>query len=295
MVPELTNQPPDVLSIIKAHNLILKKSMGQNFMIDPYALRGVVDCADINPDIPVLEIGAGLGSLTHYLSLTAGRVIAVELDKRFVPILREQYGSNKHVRIIEGDIMKLPVAELAGSPGYYVVANIPYNITSALIRRLLEPLIKPARLVLTLQWEVAERICALPGRMSLLALSVQVFGLPHLLMRIPSSAFYPVPEVDSGVVRVDIYSPQRISNDKLMNFFVLAKAGFSQRRKTLRNALSAGLRLSTQDTAGLLEGSGIDPMRRAETLSLDEWLILTSRYVNLYASGRGRGITASRP
>jgi 16S rRNA (adenine1518-N6/adenine1519-N6)-dimethyltransferase len=288
LVPEVEIPPPDIFSIIKKYKLTLKKSLGQNFLIDPSALKGIIGKAEIDPGATVLEIGAGLGSLTYHLAQAAKSVVAVELDRRFIPILNQQFQTNNDVRIIQDDILNLPVAELVASPKYLVVANIPYYITSALIRHLLEQPIKPVRLVLTVQREVAERICAQPGEMSLLALSVQVFGSPRLVMRIPSSAFYPQPNVDSGVVRVDIHSSPLMVGDQVDVFFRLAKAGFSQKRKTMRNALSAGLHWSTQETAEFLVACGIDPMRRAETLNLDEWGVLTERYITLRASNHDR-------
>jgi 16S rRNA (adenine1518-N6/adenine1519-N6)-dimethyltransferase len=152
-----------------------------------------------------------------------------------------------------------------------VVANIPYYITSAVIRHLLEAEHRPSRAVLTVQKEVAERICAGPGKMSLLALSVQVYGKPAIVGQIPAEAFYPSPKVDSAILRLEIYPQPRIPTPLLDKFFVLIKAGFSQKRKTLRNALSGGLRIAPVDVEQLLTMAGIDPQRRAETLSLEEW------------------------
>ncbi|MFM8323185.1 MAG: ribosomal RNA small subunit methyltransferase A, partial [Chloroflexota bacterium] len=169
-------------------------------------------------------------------------------------------------RLLQGD---------AAQPApYRVAANIPYYITSALIRRLLETHPAPQRVVLTVQREVAERICAAPGDMSLLALSVQVFGRPQIAGRIPAGAFYPPPKVDSAIIRIDLYPQPIAPADRLDDFFRLAKAGFSQKRKTLRNALSGGMRWNAAETGQHLQAAGIDPQRRAETLALDEWLAL---------------------
>jgi 16S rRNA (adenine1518-N6/adenine1519-N6)-dimethyltransferase len=161
--------------------------------------------------------------------------------------------------------------------GYCVVANIPYYITSAVIRHLVEATKRPHRMVLTVQREVAERICAQPGDLSLLALSVQVYGQPQIAARIPAGAFYPVPKVDSAVVRVDILPEPRLPLELRAEFFALAKAGFSQKRKTLRNALAAGMKWNRDDTETFLLDAGIDPRRRAETLSLQEWGELAAR------------------
>ena len=158
------------------------------------------------------------------------------------------------------------------------MANIPYYISSAIIRRLLETETRPERMVLTVQQEVAERICAKDGKLSLLALSVQVFGAPKIEARIPSGCFFPAPDVDSAVLSIALYPQPLIALDALDDFFRLAHAGFSQKRKTLRNALSAGLGLPASETEKLLATAEIDPQRRAETLSITEWGQLTAAW-----------------
>jgi 16S rRNA (adenine1518-N6/adenine1519-N6)-dimethyltransferase len=175
------------------------------------------------------------------------------------------------VRVVHGDILKTSVSEIIHKPDYLVVANIPYYITSAVIRHLLESNPKPRRIVLTIQKEVAERITAKAGDLSLLALSVQVYGKPTLASIIPAESFHPAPKVDSAILRIDIYDQPLIPNDLLKTFFKLIKAGFSQKRKTLRNSLSSGLYIPTTESEALLTTAGIDYMRRAETLSIDEW------------------------
>jgi len=212
-----------------------------------------------------------LGSLTRYLAAHARAVVAVELDSRLIPPLVQVLDQFPNVRLVQGDILALDPVALVSSQAYLVVANIPYYITSALIRHLLEAQVTPSRLILTVQQEVARRICALPGEMSLLALSVQVYGFPRILAHIPAGAFYPPPSVDSSVLRIDLYPTPLIPIPHLDAFFRLIKAGFSQKRKTLRNALSAGLRLSPSQAETLLLTSHIDPMRRAETLDIAEW------------------------
>ncbi len=181
------------------------------------------------------------------------------------------------MRVVQGDILELKISDLIDQPDYIVAANIPYNITSAIIRHLLEGDIKPRRVVLTIQKEVAERICAKPGDMSLLALSVQIYGKPSIIAKIPAGAFHPVPNVDSAILRIDIYKESLIPTELLKTFFKFIKAGFSQKRKTLRNSLSAGLNKSPQETESMLTSAGIDFMRRAETLSIEEWKELCKR------------------
>lgn len=273
--PDLPALP--VGELLRRYGLHPDKRLGQNFLIDPAALARVVEAAGIEPSEAVLEIGPGLGSLTRYLCRQARRVVAVELDEKLIPPLKEALSACSNVTLVQGDILKLNPASLMvepdGTARYVVAANIPYYITSALLRHLLESTAPPQRMILTVQREVAERICAGPGEMSLLALSVQVYGTPRIAAHIPAGAFFPAPQVDSSVVRVDV-GAARFEHDMRKAFFRLAKAGFSQKRKTLRNALAGGMHWSTQQAGDCLQLAGIDPQRRAETLSLDEWATL---------------------
>jgi 16S rRNA (adenine1518-N6/adenine1519-N6)-dimethyltransferase len=276
----MTLPPLDVHGLLRQYHLEARKSLGQNFLVDNSALQHIVEIAEIPPKTTVLEVGAGLGSLTRWLAISSQRVVAVETDAHLMPVLHQVLDSFENVFLIEGDILKLNPAALVENSGYWVVANIPYYITSALIRHLLEADCKPACMVLTVQREVAERICAVPPNMSLLALSVQVYGKPRPVLRIPASAFYPAPQVDSTAVRIDLYPAPLIPQEHLETFFRLAKAGFAQKRKTLRNSLSAGLQRSASETATLLETAGINPQRRAETLDMGEWKQLIATAVN---------------
>ncbi len=268
----------DVPSLLRQYGLHPKKSLGQNFLLDETALNQVIAAAEVTSQDVVLEIGAGLGSLTSHLAITAHSVVAVELDSSLIPALTQVVGQYSNVRVVQGDILALDPAGLVSQESYLVVANIPYYITSALIRHLLESDPPPTRLVLTVQEQVAERICAVPGDMSLLALSVQVYGQPSIAYRIPAGAFYPPPNVNSAVLRITLFPSPLIPPAHLDLFFQLIRAGFSQKRKTLRNALSGGLRLPPSSVETLLKDTHIDPMRRAETLSLPEWRQLTALY-----------------
>lgn len=262
-------------ALLRAYGLQPKKSLGQNFLVDPSGLDKVMQAAGLSPEDTVLEIGAGLGSLTVLLAQTVRRVIAVEIDRGLIAPLTEAVSEYDNVQIVEGDILKIPPEELNLGEAYLVVANIPYYISSAIIRRLLETQNRPARIVLTVQQEVAERICAKDGKFSLLALSVQVFGVPRIQARIAAGCFYPAPDVDSAVLSITLYPQPLIATEELDAFFRLARAGFSQKRKTLRNTLSAGLGLPAVQAESLLAAAGIDPRRRAETLSIAEWGRLT--------------------
>jgi 16S rRNA (adenine1518-N6/adenine1519-N6)-dimethyltransferase len=263
--------PLNAAAVLKRYNLRADKSLGQNFLQDHFALEKIAQTAEIQADDCVLEIGPGLGSLTRYLAVSARQVTAVELDPDLLAPLKAILTPHPNVRIVQGDILELNISDLVDQTGYIVAANIPYNITSAIIRHLLESDPKPRRIVLTIQKEVAERICAAPGDLSLLALSVQVYGKPRIEAKIPAGAFHPVPNVDSAILRIDIYDEPLIANDMLPLFFKLIKAGFSQKRKMLRNSLASGLQIKPPNAEALLNQAGIDPIRRAETLTIEEW------------------------
>ena len=270
----------NVQALLKKYGLRPSKGLGQNFLVDENVLRKVVNAAEICEGDVVLEVGPGLGSLTRYLATAARQVIAVELDNKLLPALHETLADFDNVDLVMGDILTLDPGELLigtqlPDTRYLVVANIPFYITSALIRHLLEAEIKPSRMILTVQKEVAERICEQPPNMSLLALSVQVYGAPKIAAKIAAGAFYPPPKVDSAVVKIDLFLDPLIQKDQLPLFFQLAKAGFAQKRKTLRNTLSAGMQWSKEQTEAVLTAVEIDPQRRAQTLSLSEWEKLT--------------------
>jgi len=277
-----------IRDLIRIYNLDPKKSLGQNFLVDEQHLDRVVAAADLTADDTVLEIGPGLGALTRRLAAKAGRVIAVELDDRLITILRAQFATQSHVSIVHGDMLKLnPVDLLAeavlvnraqGAPAkivnpstYKVVANLPYYITSAVIRHLLEASVPPSLAVLMVQKEVAERICAAPGDMSILAVSVQFYAQPQIVHQVPATAFYPRPKVDSAVLRMEVFPQPVVTAVAPEIFFRVVRAGFSQKRKQLLNTISAGLHLSKDEATAALDRAGIDPKRRAETLSLAEW------------------------
>lgn len=269
----------NVSSLLRNAGLTPRKGLGQNFLTDPAVLDKVVEAAGVTRDDAVLEIGPGLGSLTRHLARASRRVVAVEIDGNLIPILQQVLAGEGNVSVVHADILHLNPVQLMDAEAYLVVANIPYYITSAILRHLLDSTHRPLRLALTVQREVADRICAAPGDMSLLALSVQVYGVPRPVLRIPAGAFYPPPKVDSSTLRVDLYPQPRIPAAQLDTFFRLAKAGFSQKRKTLRNALSGGLGWKPDQVVQILQAAGIDPQRRAETLNIDEWARLTALFL----------------
>ena len=260
-------------ALLRAHGLRPRKRLGQNFLRDPVALGRIVTAADLSQEDVVVEVGAGVGTLTRPLAEHAGSVIALELDDDLVVILRGQLANLTNVQVLHEDVLRFSASELSHR-GYKVVGNLPYYITSAVLRHFLEKVPRPRLMVVTVQREVADRIVAGPGKMSLLAVSVQFYGQPRIVARIPAGAFYPPPQVDSAVVRIDIGEhPPVVLEEGIgeATFFRVVRAGFSQKRKTLRNSLSASLGLSPAIVEEALKQARVDSRRRAETLSLDEW------------------------
>lgn len=266
------------VGVLRAHGLRPRKSLGQHFLADETYLRRIVAAADLSASDTVLEIGPGPGNLTRLLAERAGRVLAVELDDSLIPLLWQTFADAPHVHIIHGDILQLEPGSLlmqfadstAPLTPYKVVANLPYYITSAAIRHFLEERHPPTLLVLTVQREVAQRIVARPPQMSLLAVSVQYYAEARLIARIPPGAFVPPPKVESAIVRLDRRAQPAVAV-KADDFFRVVSAGFGQRRKQLRNSLAAGLGLAPEAVETALRAAQIQPTRRAETLTLEEW------------------------
>lgn len=279
------NSPLDAAVLLRQLGLHPNRRLSQNFLQDPHALETISAAARIESTDTVLEIGCGLGSLTRQLASVARLVVAVELDPRLASIARDILKSHANVRIISGDILKLAPSELGLPSGYLVAANIPYNITSTVIRHLLESEPKPRRVVLTVQQEVAERVCSKPPDMSVLALSVQVYAAAEIVAKIPAAAFFPVPQVDSAIVRMEVYREPRIPAPLLPVFFRLVKAGFGQKRKTLRNAIASGTGISATHAKEMLLRVGIDPQLRAEALDISDWEKLC--HLQEFHAGRG--------
>ena len=272
--------PMNARRLLRKHNIRPNRRLGQSFLVDHKALAKVVAAADLTGEETILEVGAGLGALTCQLAESARRVIAVEVDQRLIPLLREVISEYENVRLVSGDILELDLATLIEEGKYAVIANIPYNITSALIRYLLEAERSAERIVLTVQREVAERITAHPGSLSLLAVSVQIYGKPQIAARIPAEAFYPKPKVDSAVLRVDVHPKPIVAQELIPTLFRLARAGFGQKRKQLRNALAGGLHVSRSVVVEWLEKAEIPPKARAQELGLEAWARLAQVVVD---------------
>ncbi|MBE2269870.1 MAG: ribosomal RNA small subunit methyltransferase A [Anaerolinea sp.] len=262
-------------ALLDHFGVLPKKSLGQNFLHDPQALEKIADAAELMPDETVLEIGPGTGALTAVLAGRVRQVYAVELDRRLEPIMRLTLAPHANVTVIFDDIMSVNLPELLGDQPYVVVANVPYYITSAILRLLLEGKNPPKRIILTVQLEVAERLIAKPGDMTLLSVSAQFYAKPKIVARFNKAVFYPRPDIDSAVIRLDVYDAPPVAVPSADQFFRVVKAGFGQKRKQLKNSLAEGLHIDHDAAAVLLESAGIDPKRRAETLSLAEWAALT--------------------
>lgn len=258
-----------------------KKGLGQHFLLDETVLDKIVAAAELTGNDTVLEVGPGLGILTRALAEHAGRVVAVELDENILPVLKNQLRDYPNVEIVPDDILELAPGTLVDAP-YKVAANLPYYITSAVIRHLLEAEHPPSRLLLMMQLEVAQRILAEPGDMGTLSVAVQFYGKPTMVARVPPGAFWPPPNVDSAVLRIDVYPEPPVDVEDVEWFFKVVRAGFQQRRKQLRNSLSGGLHHSKGEVDSALDAAGVDRRRRAQTLTLEEWAVVAAA---LKASG----------
>jgi len=275
MEPEAV--PPQLSSVarlLREHGIEPRKGLGQNFLLSERLLESIIAAADLDSQDTVLEVGAGLGALTQRLAQSCGRVAAVEIDSRLLPLLQETLAPFPNVQVVQGDILALEPGDLVPPP-YKVVANLPYYITSAVLRHFLEAEVKPSLMVVTVQREVAQRTVASPGQMSLLAVSVQFYGRPRMVAKAPPGAFYPSPGVTSAVLRIDLYPSSPVDVPDVDRFFEVVRAGFSQRRKQLRNSLSQGLDLPAEEVVSALRRAGLEEKQRAQELSIEQWARLS--------------------
>jgi 16S rRNA (adenine1518-N6/adenine1519-N6)-dimethyltransferase len=251
-----------------------KKSLGQNFLKDPYYLEKIVDKACITSNDLVIEIGPGLGHLTRALAARAGKVLALELDERLIHLLRKEFAEYRNVEIVHADALEYPYATLPGK--WKIAANLPYYISTPIIQKLLIHRDRFDTLTLMLQKEVADRIASPPGgkEYGYLSVLVQLYAVPCIEFMVPAAAFTPAPEVDSAVITLALRSSPAVSIRDEGSFIRLVKAAFSQRRKTLRNSLKQ-LDASREKMDAVLDEIGIDLGRRAETLSVEEFARLT--------------------
>lgn len=262
---------PDQLSrLLRQHRIEPKHSFGQNFLVDPAIRDRVADAVGSTAEDDVLEVGAGAGALTIALAQRCRRVVAVELDRRLIPVLREVTGGLPNVEVVEADILRFDQSQAFPHGGHVVAGNIPYNLTGALIRRLLDDEPRPRRLSLVVQKEVAERWTA-SGGASLATVAVQVFATARALFTIPASAFMPPPGIDSACVVLEVRERPAVEVPDLNHFFRFVEAVFQFRRKQLGGALGRISGIGSTSAAARLREAGIDPARRPQTLELQEW------------------------
>ena len=274
-----------LIQFLRENEIWAKRSMGQNFLVDDNVLRKIVEAAELKSSDIVVEIGPGLGMLTEELAKYAGKIITIEKDSELARKLNDEIRMKNdeqmsNVKILNQDVLEFNPSNLAE---YKIVANIPYNITSVVIRKFLEAENKPSLMVLLVQKEVAERIIAEPGEMSLLSVSVQFYAEPEIISIVKKEAFFPVPEVDSAIVKFKIH-PSRHgiaeaekSKCKIneRDLFRLVKFGFAARRKTLENNLAAGLHITKPKASDIIKKAGLPEKIRAQDLSTENWIKLT--------------------
>jgi 16S rRNA (adenine1518-N6/adenine1519-N6)-dimethyltransferase len=263
--------------LLRRHRIDLKHSLGQNFLTDSVVRDEVAMQAGLAPEDEVLEVGAGVGTLTVALAPRCRRVVAVELDRRLIPPLRESLAGIENVEVVRTDILRFNVRSAFPDGKEIVVGNIPYSVTGALIRKLLDDPPRPKRLSLVVQKEVAERWTAATGA-SLATVAVQVFAEARLLLTIPAAAFTPAPRVDSALVRLDVRERPAVDVTDLQAFFRFVEAIFQGRRKQLGGTLGRISGLGSTAAGARLTGVGIDPERRPQTLSLREWEALYEEF-----------------
>lgn len=269
-------KPEALKQLLQKYGLSPNKVLGQNFLTDENAVSQLVESANISKDDAVIEVGPGTGVITKELAKYAGRVLAVEKDPKMVELLRSEFKNEKNVTIIEGDILTFDIKNLnlLENSGYKLVGNPPYYLTARLFRCFLEKKdIPPSSISLIIQKEVAQKISSKPPRMNLLAVSVQLYGEAKTVKKISRGCFWPQPDVDSAILTVSNIKKPAV-NEK--EFFRIVRAGFSSPRKQLVRNLSTQSGMSKEETEKWLLASGIDPKRRAETLTIEEWAKLTN-------------------
>jgi len=269
----VTIDPADgrqLADLLRRHRITLQHRLGQNFLVDPELRDAIANASGAAGDDQVLEVGAGVGTLTVALAARARRVVAVEFDRNLIPALREVVASHDNVEVVQADILRFDVAAAFPEGGEIVAGNIPYNLTGALIPKLLDLPPRPRRASLVVQKEVAERWTATTAS-SLATIGVQVFAEARILMTIPAAAFSPAPRVDSALVVLDVRERPAVEVDDVPGFLRFVEAVFQFRRKQLGGTLARAAGISSEEAARILSDLGIDPSRRPQTLSLPEW------------------------
>jgi len=273
----------DLKSLLKKHYVQPSKGLGQNFLVGREIIKRVIEAADLKPADTVLEIGPGLGTLTLELAGKTKKIIAVEKDPKMVGILKETLKAFENVEIIQGDILKIENRR-SKIGDYKIVANLPFFLTAPLIRKFLESKNQPKEMILLVQKEVGQRICAKPPDMNLLAVSVQIYAEAKIINYVSKKSFWPQPKVDSAIIKIVPLEMKtcdhRISLQKRNLFFKIVKAGFSQPRKQLLNNLSKKLGIEKERIKIWLSENNIQPSQRAETLTVEDWIKLTENFAS---------------
>ena len=257
-------------ALLRRHRVAPQHRLGQNFLIEPGIRDEIAHAANLQPEDEVLEVGAGVGTLTIALAKRAHRVVAVEFDRNLIPALREVIAGHDNVEVVQADILRYDVVERFPSGAEVVAGNIPYNLTGALIPKLLDSPPRPRRLAFVVQKEVAERWTA-STMASLATVAVQAFAVPRMIMTIPAAAFWPPPKVDSALVVLEVRDRPAVDVPDIAGFFRFVEAVFQFRRKQLGGTVARTAELSGPNAASKLREIGIDPTRRPQTLSLREW------------------------
>jgi len=269
--------PEQLRTLLRRHRIELRHGLGQNFLTDPALRDAIAESAGTAPDDEVLEVGAGVGTLTVALAVRCRRLVAVELDGRLVPALREALMGHENVEVVRSDILRFNVRSAFPDGKELVVGNIPYNLTGALIRKLLDDPPRPRRLSLVVQKEVAERWTASSGA-SLATVAVQVFAEARIAFTIPAAAFTPVPRVDSALVLLEVREQPAVDVDDLRAFFRFVESVFQGRRKQLGGTLGRITGVGSTQAGARIRDAGIDPERRPQTLSLGEWAAIYEEF-----------------
>lgn len=269
----------ELKKILSTKGLWANKGLGQNFLVDQQALDKIVEAAELSASDNVVEVGPGTGFLTEQLVQKAGKILSVELDSNMVAILRAQFLFSKNLEITNQDILKFRVEDMKFKQ-YKVVANIPYYITSPLLKHFLQSENRPTVMVVLVQREVAEKVCGLTGK-SLITIETQLFGEPEIIGIVKAASFYPAPKVDSAILKIRVYEKPLVPEDQMKDFMRILKFGFSQKRKMLNNTLGAGLHKKPAEMAELLKEIGIDPNLRPENLEISDWQKLAKAFKNL--------------
>lgn len=269
---------PEIREMLARAGLSPNKLLGQNFLVDQNILKKIVTAADPKPDETILEVGPGLGSLTNLLSETDASITAIEKDPKIARVLENEIAKrrDKNIELVIGDILKISDNFFLNLGKYRVIANIPYYLTARLLRKLLEEVNPPKEIIVMIQKEVAERILAKPPHMNLLALATQTYGAPRILFPVSKGAFWPVPEVDSAVLKIENISKDFFKTNKVDEklFFKLLKSAFATKRKTLVNSLEREFQIKKEDARMILGGLELKETARPEELGLPDWVSL---------------------